>query len=440
MHRVVIVGGGFAGLNVAKQLRGERIEVTLIDKRNFHLFQPLLYQVATGSLSPGEIAAPLRAVFHKNQNVQVLLAEVTDVDPAARKVILNGGECSYDTLVLASGSQSSYFGHDEWAGVAPSLKTIEDATDMRQKILFAFEAAERETDPVKRRAWLTFVVVGAGPTGVELAGALGEIANDTLRNEFRSIRPEEARILLLDGSPRVLPPYAPELSAAAEKHLIALGVRTRNNVRVTDIDIEGVKLHGPAGDERIDARTVLWAAGVSASPLGRKIAEKTGAPLDKQGRIIVEPDLSVPGHPEILIVGDLANFSQNGNPIPGVAPAAMQQGRYAGKLIGRRLRNESLPPFHYFDKGSLAVIGRAAAVAEIGGFKLHGFIAWLVWLFVHLMYIVQFQSRVLVFIHWGFEYLTFNRGARLITGKPATTVLLKSLPPGHSTGTSGSSS
>lgn len=440
MHRVVIVGGGFAGLNVAKELRGERIEVTLIDRRNFHLFQPLLYQVATGSLSPGEVASPLRAVFHKDQNVQVLLGEIVDIDPAARKVLLKEGDIAYDTLVVCAGSQSSYFGHDDWEHVAPGLKTIEDAIEIRHKILFAFEAAERESDPAKRRAWLTFVVVGAGPTGVELAGALGEIANDTLRNEFRSIRPEEARILIVDGSPRVLPPYAPELSAAAEKHLISLGVRTRNNVRVTGIDENGVQIHGAAGDERIETKTVLWAAGVAASPLGRKIAERTGAPVDKQGRLIVEQDLSVPGHPEILIAGDLANFGQDGKPVPGVAPVAMQQGRYAGKLIVKRLRNETMPPFHYFDKGSLAVIGRAAAVAEIAGFKLHGFIAWLVWLFVHLMYIVQFQNRVLVFIQWGFEYLTFNRGSRLITGEPSRVHVAELLPPVHPTGTSGSAS
>ena len=416
MHKVVVLGGGFAGLNVVKALRNQPVEVTLLDKRNFHLFQPLLYQVATGSLSPGEIASPLRSIFEKYQNVSVHLAEATDVDVAGRKVILNDGEVAYDTLVVATGSQNHYFGHDEWRENAPGLKTIEEATQIRHKILYAFEAAEREEDPQKRRAWLTFVVVGAGPTGVELAGALGEIANDTLRHEFRAILPADARILLVDGSPRVLPPYAPELSAAAEKHLINLGVRTRNNVKVIEIDQNGVEMEGPNGHERIEAKTVLWAAGVAATPIGKIIANRTGAEVDRQGRVLVQPDLTVPGYPEILVVGDLANLSQNGKPLPGVAPVAMQQGSYAGKLIRARLKNQSVPPFHYFDKGSLAVIGRAAAVAEIGKLKLHGFIAWIVWLFVHLMYIVQFQNRVLVFIQWGFEYLTFNRGARLITG------------------------
>ena len=418
MHRVVVVGGGFAGINVVKQLRRQPVEVTLVDRRNFHLFQPLLYQVATGSLSPGEIAAPLRAVFRRDPHVTVLMAEVVDIDAAGRKVILDSGELPYDTLVMAAGSRNHYFGHDEWHQYAPGLKTVEDATDIRHKILYAFEAAEREMDPEKRRAWLTFLVVGAGPTGVELAGALGEIANDTLRDEFRSIRPEEARILILDGSPRVLPPYAPSLSAAAERHLIELGVRTRNKVKVIEVDAEGVDLESAAGPERIAARTVLWAAGVAASVLGQRIAASTGAELDHQGRVKVQPDLSVSGHPEILVAGDLAHIEQDGKALPGVAPVAMQQGNYAGKLIRARLRGGTLEPFRYFDKGSMAVIGRAAAVAEIGPLKLHGLLAWLAWLFVHLMYIVQFQNRVVVFIKWGFEYLSYNRGARLITGSP----------------------
>jgi NADH dehydrogenase len=346
----------------------------------------------------------------------VLLAEAYDLDPAERKLILNDGEIHYDTLIVSTGSENHYFGHDEWSQVAPGLKTVEDATRMRHKILFAFEAAEREHDPLKRSAWLTFVVVGAGPTGVELAGALGEIANDTLKNEFRSIKPEEARILLVDGSPRILPTYAPELSKAAEHHLIALGVRSRTGVRVTGIDENGVTLHSERGDEYIPAKTVLWAAGVRATSFGRVLAERAGAKLDKQGRVFVEPDLSVPGHPEILILGDLAHVEQDGQPLPGVAPVAMQEGRYAAKLVQARLNGQNLPPFRYFDKGSLAVIGRAAAVAQFGKIKLHGLIAWLVWLFVHLMYIVEFQNRVLVFIQWGFEYLTFNRGSRLITG------------------------
>ena len=372
MHRVVILGGGFAGLNVAKQMRHQPVEVTLVDKRNFHLFQPLLYQVATGSLSPGEIASPLRSVFRRDPNIAVLMGEAVSIDALGRKIILDKGELPYDTLVVAAGSRNHYFGHDEWRRYAPGLKTVEEATDIRHKILYAFEAAERETNPLKRRAWLTFLVVGAGPTGVELAGALGEIANDTLRNQFRSIRPEEARILILDGSPRVLPPYAPELSAAAEKHLIELGVRTRNNVKVVCIDADGVDLEAGSGRERIEARTVLWAAGVTGSELGQRIAEVTGAELDRQGRVKVMADLSVPSHPEILVVGDLANVQQDGKPLPGVAPVAMQQGTYAGKLIRARLKGEAIEPFRYFNKGSMAVIGRAAAVAEIGPFKLHG--------------------------------------------------------------------
>ncbi len=418
MHRVVILGGGFGGLYTAQAMKNAAVQVTLVDKRNFHLFQPLLYQVATGSLSPGEIASPLRSVLSKHKNTQVLLAEAYDLDAEHRKLILNDGEIEYDTLIVSTGSKNHYFGNDQWKHVAPGLKTIEDATQIRHKILFAFEAAEREQDPAARNAWLTFVVVGAGPTGVELAGALGEIANDTLKHEFRSIRSEEARILLLDGSPRVLPPYPPELSAAAERHLISLGVRSRSCVRVTSIDENGVTLRGDNGEERIPAKTVLWAAGVTASTFGQVIADRTGAKLDRQGRVLVEPDLTVPGHPEIFVIGDLAAVTQDGKPLPGVAPVAMQQGKYVAKLLRNRLRNEAIQPFHYLDKGSLAVIGRAAAVAFFlgGKIKISGFLAWLVWLFVHLMYIVEFENRVLVFIQWGFQYLTFNRGARLITG------------------------
>jgi NADH:ubiquinone reductase (H+-translocating) len=417
-HRVVILGGGFAGLYTAKALRKAPLSVSLVDKRNFHLFQPLLYQVATGALSPGDISAPLRSVLSRQKNTQVLLAQAHDLDVERRRLIVNDGEIEYDTLVVATGSGTSYFGNEEWRRFAPGLKTVEDAIEVRHKILFAFEAAERESDPAVRRAWLTFVVVGAGPTGVELAGALGEIANDTLRNEFRSIRPEEAQILLVDGSARVLPPYPPELSEAAERHLINLGVRARNHLRVNHIDGGGVTLHGPHGEERIETRTVLWAAGVAASPFGKILEERAGAQLDRMGRVRVGPDLAIPSHPEIFVIGDLALIEQEGAPLPGVAPVAMQQGRYVADLIVKRLKGESSAPFRYFDRGSLAVIGRAAAVAYFfgGKVKLQGLVAWLVWLFVHLMYIVEFQSRVVVFIQWGFQYLTYNRGARLITG------------------------
>lgn len=422
-HRVVILGGGFGGLYAAKALRDKpQVQVTLIDKRNFHLFQPLLYQVATGALSPGDIAAPLRSVFRHSRNVQILLGEATDFDIAGKRVILGDGDVPYDTLIVATGADNSYFGNQQWEEFAPGLKSIEDATRMRHKILYAFEAAEREPDPAARRAWLTFVVVGAGPTGVELAGTLGEIANDVLKDDFRSIRPEEARILLLDGSPRVLPPFPPDLSAKAEKQLIALGVRSRNGVRVTKIDAHGVSVHGDRGEERIDSHTVLWAAGVRATPVVKTLAGRAGVPVDKTGRITCRNDCTIPGHPDIFVIGDIADFrDEQGHSLPGVAPVAMQQGTYAAKAILRRLKGgRDVAQFHYFDKGSLAVIGRKAAVAQLGKFHFSGIVAWLLWLFVHLMYLVSFQNRLIVFIRWGFSYFTYNRGARLITGREPT--------------------
>lgn len=417
-HRVVIIGGGFGGLYAAKSLRRAPVRVTLIDRRNFHLFQPLLYQVATGGLSPGEIASPLRHVLRRSRNTQVLLAEVVDIDAANRRAILRDGTVDYDTLVVATGSSHHYFGHDEWERFAPALKTIEDATEIRSRILLAFEKAEREPDAQARRAWLTFVVVGAGPTGVELAGTLGEIANDTLRDDFRHIDPSEACILLVEAGERVLPSYPPDLSADAERSLIRLSVRTMTKTAVTMVDESGVTVRHNGESQHIAARTVVWAAGVQASPLGRILAERTRAPLDRAGRVIVEPDLTIPGHPEILVIGDLANFShQTGQPLPGVAPVAIQQGGYAGALIRARLVGKSMPPFHYWDKGSLATIGRAAAVADFGRIHIAGLIAWLVWLFVHLMYLVGFDNRLVVFFKWAYSYLTFNRGARLITGQ-----------------------
>ncbi len=416
-HRVVIVGGGFAGLYAAKSLRYTDVDVTVIDRRNFHLFQPLLYQVATGALSPGEIASPLRNILNRQRNTRVLLEEVVDVDVAAHELVLkDGARVPYDTLIVATGSTHHYFGHPEWAKLAPGLKTIEDATEIRTRVLLAFERAEKDTDDAERRANLTFVVVGAGPTGVELAGALGEISRDTLKKDFRRINPADANVFLIEGADRVLPPYPPKLSRAAEKALIGLGVQTRAGSVVTGIDESGVTVRTGSVESHISARTVLWAAGVQASPLGKLLADRTAVPLDQAGRVVVEPDLSLPGYPEILVVGDLAHFEQNGKQVPGVAPTAMQEGQYAAHLIARRLNHEKAEPFRYWDKGSLATIGRNHAVADIGPFRFSGYLAWLIWLFVHLLYIVQFESRVLIVFKWAYDYFTHNRGARLITG------------------------
>jgi NADH dehydrogenase len=416
-HRVVLVGAGFGGLYAAKALKGAPIDLTVIDRRNFHLFQPLLYQVATGGLSPGEIASPVRHVLSRQRNARVWLAEVRDIQADRRTVLLDDGEAPYDTLILATGSHDSYFGHDDWERLAPGLKTIEDATEIRRRILLAFECAEREPDAAERRAWLTFVIVGGGPTGVELAGALGEIANDTLRHDFRHINPAEAVILLVEGTDRLLPTFPPDLSAKAERALTGLGVRTRTHTMVTELDRAGVSVRTGGSVERIPAKTVLWAAGVEASELGKIVSERTGAPLDRSGRLVVGPDLTVPGHPEIFVIGDLANFShQTGQPLPGVAPVAMAEGRYVARAIRTRLRGETPPPFHYFDKGTLATIGRNQAVAAFGRLHLSGPIAWFVWLFVHLMYLVEFDNRLLVLVEWIYDYITRNRGARLITG------------------------
>jgi NADH:ubiquinone reductase (H+-translocating) len=362
----------------------------VIDRRNFHLFQPLLYQVATGALSPGEIASPIRSVLRSQANTTVLLAEGRDLDVDRRVLKLDEGqEIPYDTLIVAAGSRTFYFGHDEWENTAPGLKTIEEATQIRHKILYAFEAAERETDPRKRAAWMTFVVVGAGPTGVELAGALAEIARETLLHDFRSIKPEQAQILLLEGSARVLPPYAEDLSKAAEKSLIRLGVHPRANVKVTAIYDHGVHVEGPAGPEEISANTIIWAAGVRASKVGGKLSERTGAMLDKNGAVIVGIDCALANHPEIFVIGDLAHFEQDGKPLAGVAQVAMQQGQYVAQVITRRLRGQPAPkPFRYFDKGSLAVIGRGSAVAQMRSLHLSGLLAWLIWVFIHLMYLV----------------------------------------------------
>jgi NADH dehydrogenase len=427
-HRVLILGGGFGGLNAAQKLKRAPVEVTLIDRRNFHLFQPLLYQVATGSLSPGEIAAPLRGVLGKQRNTRVLLGEAADIDPQARRVILRDGAAfEYDSLIVATGSQSSYYGHDGWREWAPSLKSVEEATAIRHKILYAFERAERAASDEEAQAWLTFVIVGAGATGMELAGALAEIANETLKNDFRRINPRETKIVLVEGGPRVLTSFPEDLSAKAERLVGKLGVQVLKNVVVTDIDQSGVTHKTAQGSEKLAAKTVLWAGGVMINEFGRKLAERTKTETDRSGRIRVNPELTVPGYPDIFIIGDLAlSQGQNGKPLPGVAQVAIQGGAYAAKAIRARLQGKKdMPPFRYFNKGDMAVIGRAAAIANIFGFHLSGLLAWLTWLFVHLMYIVEFQSRVLVFVQWGFEYLTFSRGARLITGEAATDSLVQ---------------
>lgn len=418
LHRVVILGGGFGGLSAALRLKRAPVQVTLIDRCNYHLFQPLLYQVATGSLSPANISSPLRNILKRQKNTRVLLAEATGIDVRNRRVILSDGAVEYDTLIVATGSSHQYFGHDEWEQYAPGLKTVEDATDMRRRILLAFETAERETDPEKLRMLMTFVIVGGGPTGAELAGALAEIANDTLRRDFRNIDPSSARIILVEGGDRVLPAYPPQLSAAAKKMIERLGVTVRTGAMVTDIQKDSVTVREGDASEIIPTRTILWAAGVLGSPLGRIIAGETGAPIDKMGRVSVEPDLSVPGHPEIFVIGDLANFAhQTGKPLPGVAQPAIQEGDYVARTIVRRLRGEKTAPFHYFDKGNLAVIGRGAAVADLNWLRLSGLPAWLIWIFIHLMYIVEFQNRLLIFVQWAWFYFSYDRSARLITGK-----------------------
>ncbi len=419
--RVLIVGGGFGGLAAAQALKHDKVDVTLVDERNFHLFQPLLYQVATGSLSPGEIASPLRAVLSRQRNVRVLLGRVVDLDPAAKNVLLaDGARLDYDSLIVAAGAQTSYYGHEEWREWAPSLKSVEEATNIRTKILYAFEVAERVSDPIQRRAWLTFAIVGGGATGVELAGAIAEIARQTLKDDFRSIDPKEARIILMDGGPRLLSAFPPDLAEKARQSLVHLGVEVRTGVLVKEIDKEGLDFHASEGDHRLEARTVLWAGGVKVSAFGKTVADRTGAETDKIGRIKVNGDLTLPKYPDIYVVGDLAlSIGKDGKPVPGVAQLAIQQGAYAAKTIVKKRRGEKdLRPFKYFDKGTLAVIGRWSAVADIFGLKLSGLIAWIVWATVHLMYLVQFQNRVLVFIHWAFQDLTFSRGARLITVSP----------------------
>lgn len=411
LPEVVIVGGGFGGLYAARALRGAPLHVTIVDRRNHHLFQPLLYQVATAALNPADIAAPIRSVFRGWKNISVVLAEAVAVDAAARKLVLADGELPYDYLVLATGATHSYFGHGEWAPLAPGLKSIEDALEIRRRVLLAYEMAERERSAERRREWMTFVIIGGGPTGVELAGALAEISRQALAREFQHIDPSDARIILIESVPRVLPPYAEDLSAKARAQLERLGVDVWTGARVTGIDAGVVHL----GQEQILARTVVWAAGVAASPLARTL----GVPLDRAGRVLVRPTLAIPGHDDVFVIGDLAAVEQGGKLVPGVAPAAIQMGRHAARNIGLSLAGQPRRVFHYRDKGSFATIGRGKAVGELrGGVKLSGFPAWVAWLAIHIFFLIGFRSRMLVIFQWAYSYVTFRRGARLITGAP----------------------
>jgi len=408
LPHVVIIGGGFGGLNAAKSLRSAPVSVTLVDRHNHHVFQPLLYQVATAGLSPGDIASPIRWILRGQRNLQVLLADARAIHPDRKIVELDLGELPYDYLIAAPGATHAYFGRDEWAASAPGLKTLDDALRIRRDVLMAFEQAERTTDHLRRRRLLTFVVVGGGPTGVELAGALSEIARHALRHDFRSIDPSSARILLVEGGPAILSAFPEELRAAATRALEELGVEVRLNTVVTDIEPGVVRV----GDERVEAGTVLWAAGVAASPLGRTL----GVPVDRAGRVAVERDLTVPGHPEVYVIGDLALFAHDGAPLPGVAPVAMQQASHAATNILRTIRKQPRLPFQYRNLGNLATIGRNQAIADFGRFRFSGWIAWMLWLFVHIMKLTGFRNRLVVFVQWAFAYFTYQRSVRLITG------------------------
>ncbi len=407
--KVVVVGGGFGGLDATRGLAGAPAAVTLIDRHNYHLFQPLLYQVATASLSPGDVASPIRWVLRRQRNVEVLLAEARVIDVAHHAVVLDRGSVTYDYLVLAAGAAHAYFGHPEWEARAPGLKTLDDAVVMRQQVLLAFEAAERDANPDEQSRLLTFVIVGGGPTGVELAGALAEIARQSLRDDFRRIRPESARILLVEGGADLLGMYPPSLRAAARRSLERLGVEVRTGSVVTRVDEAGVWV----GAEQIEAQTVLWAAGVAASPLARSL----GVPLDRAGRVLAEPTLAVPGHPEIFVVGDLCALQQDGKPLPGVAQVAKQGGRHAARNILRAIKGEPPEPFRYHDFGNMATIGRGAAVGEPLGIRVTGWIAWIFWIFLHLFWLIGFRNRLAVMSEWAWAYVTFQRRVRLITGE-----------------------
>jgi NADH dehydrogenase len=430
-HRVVIVGGGFGGLNAARQLTNSPVHVTLIDKRNFHLFQPLLYQVATGSLSPGDIAYPIRWIFSREKNIEVLNAEVVDILPDEKRVLFRDGELEYDSLILATGSRPHYYNHADWEERLPGLKSLEDAVEIRRQILLAFEAAERESDPEPQRAWMHFVILGGGPTGVELAGAIVELARETMKGEFQHIDLSQTRITLLEMADRILSSFPEELSTEARQALTNKGVTVRTGASFVDAGDGLVTILDLANGEleRFPAQTVIWAAGVKASPLGELIAKHIGAKTDRNGRIIVNPDLSVPGYPSLFVVGDLAHFAhQTGTPLLGVAQVAIQQGKYAARQILARLQGKELASFRYKDKGTLAVIGRNAAIADLGKRRLSGFFGWLIWAFVHISFLIGFDNKLLVFIQWAWYYFTRKRGARLIIGRPNLPLLESTEP------------
>jgi len=408
---VVIIGGGFGGLYAARALRNLPVQITVLDRRNHHVFQPLLYQVAMAALSPGDIASPIRWILRRQRNVEVLLAEVRSVEVAGRRVILaDGGEVPYDFLIVATGATHAYFGHDEWRQRAPGLKTLDDALQIRRRVLLAFERAEREPDAERRRALLTFVVIGAGPTGVELAGALAEISHHSLARDFRHFDPGSARIMLVEAGPSILSAFPPKLGDAARRDLAKLGVEVLTDSPVTDVSDGAVTVRG----EKVDAQTVLWAAGVAASPLGATL----GAPLDRAGRVLVEADLTIPGHKEVFVIGDLASFiGPDGRQLPGVAQVALQMGRHAARNIDRALKGEPYGAFRYRNLGNMATIGRASAVADFGTFTMKGYLAWLAWLFVHILNLIGFRNRLVVMVQWAWAYITFQRGIRLITGE-----------------------
>lgn len=412
LPQVVIIGGGFAGLDAARRLRKVPCEVTIVDRHNHHVFQPLLYQVATAGLSPGDIASPIRWILRKQARLRVLLANVEQIDTRAKQLVLDRGDrLAYDYLIVAAGATHSYFGHDEWSEAAPGLKTLDDALAIRRRLLLAFEEAEREPNPVYQRRLLTFVIIGGGPTGVELAGALGEIARQALRLEFDNVDPAIARIILIEAGPSILPAFPEDLRESARRALLGLGIAVRVGQAVTKVEPEAVWI----GDERVEAHTILWAAGVAATPLSRDL----GPNLDRAGRVIVDPDLSVPGHPGVFVAGDLASFShQTGKPLPGVAQVAKQQGKCAAANVARLIAGQPTRPFHYYDPGNMATIGRNSAIADFGFLRVSGYLGWLLWLFVHIMFLIGFRNRLSVLLQWAAAYLTYQRSVRLITRDP----------------------